>query len=320
MKRYIRAGKRFVQEPFDRLKSKLGIGWYDGASLGSESFDKCNFVLRPGYNESLDKWVDKIKSIGGKYVRKRYGRIYFYYDMSNLQADYASETKQAEEDYTAELNAFDIDQYKPDNATIQKIINYRDKGSKVNVNAIKDENKVLKYYYTACLVDWDDLAGACWDKLCGLGRGYSYEKREYFRDLMEAISRRVEHEDQYTDTRTDMEQRYDLPHTNGLFTFEDRSCWVPKSILMYFVDNNIPVHFGKRTGGSEWDRTGRQWSEVEHLTIFPDSSNPINYDIVVHTDEGGGATRYTGRGTGERVSAKAVLDSIAGYVERHQGV
>lgn len=93
---------------------------------------------------------------------------------------------------------------------------------------------------------------------------------------------------------------------------------------MYFIENNIPVHFGKRTRDREaasWDRHGRDWSEIEHLTIYPDSDNPLNYDIVVVTDEGGGSSRYTGlpkNGQGGRTdeytSAKKLLDAIDEYI------
>ena len=214
------------------------------------------------------------------------------------------------------LSAINIDQYKPSNAIIQKIMDYRSRGSKVNVSAIKDLKKLLTYYYTAKLIGWGELANDCeYEYMRSKFPGKYFEKE----DLINAINTRVQVDSQYADTRTDFEKKYDLPDSKGLFTFEERSCWVPKKVLMYFIENNIPVHFGRRTSGAGYDRNGRQWSEVEHLTMFPDSDSPINYTLVVHTDEGGGATTYTSTGAGERVSAKKVVDDIDRKIRRFRG-
>ena len=314
MKRYIRASQRFVSSPMERLKSKLGIGWGDKSSVESVNYGKCNFALVPGYDfytKDLDSWVKVIKSIGGKYVTKRHGAVYFYYDMSSLNSAYETEKKQAEDDYTAELNAMDIDQYKPDQATIKKIMDYRNRGSKVNVKAIKDINKALRYYYTAILIGWGELAGDIYSKL-----GWDY------RDLLTAIDRRVASDNQYADTRSNYEKKNDLPPTNGLFTFEDKNCWLSKLILMTFVNNNVPVHFGIRTRAPEYDRHGRDWSEVEHLTLYPDSDNPIKCDIVVVSDEGMGSPCYCGWASGygslcnDYSSAKKLIQGLEDLIAR----
>ena len=318
MKRYIRSAKAYVKSPIDRFKSMIGISdWGNGPKLGDvtgwDSKDKYNYRIYDKYydlsQDEIEEFTSRLKQAGAKYITKRRGELYFYYDLSKLDAEYQAEKQAAEEAYTAELNATDIDIYKPDQATIKKLIDYRDRGSKVNVKAIKDANKLLKYFYGACIIGWDDLAGDCRDIL-SFKDGYNK-----YDDILEAIRRRVQSDEQYSDTRTEFEQKYDLPATNGLFTFDGRDCWLPKSILMYFINNNIPVHFGKRTSGAQWDRNGRQWSEVEHLTLFPDSDSPIEYDIVVHTDEGfNRSDRYTGFGpngrTDERISAKQLLSDI----------
>lgn len=316
MKIYISAGERSVTSPIDRLKSMLGIGWYTKATLNKVDYGKCNFMISPDYyGDSADTWVDKVKKVGGKYVTKRYGDVYFYYDMSALNSAYEAEKQQAKDDYTAELNAMDIDQYKPDQATIKKITDYRDRGSKVNVKAIKDINKALRYYYTGKLIGWDDLCGDIWDKL-----HWDYA------DLMTAIGRRVAQDNQYADTRADYEKSNDLPSTNGLFTFEDKHCWLPKSVLMFFVNNNIPVHFEKRTrkDGASLDRNGRDWTEVEHLTLFPDSDNPISCNIAVTTDEGGGSSCFSGDIDDRRLcdyysSAKKLLAGLEDWYAHYQG-
>jgi len=318
MKRYIKSSKRFVSDPMERLKSKLGISWGSRTSLRPISEGKWNFVLSPEssrYATSVDEWISTIKKIGGKYITKRYGDIYFYYDMSELKSEYERDKQQAEDDYSAELNAMDIDQYKPTDAIIKKLIGYRDKGSNVNVKAIKDLNKLFTYYYAASIIGWRGLKGAIFDTL--RFKGYD--------DLLSAIDRRVKNDEKYVDTRTAHEIENNIPSSNGLLTFEDKHCWLPRPLLMYFIENQIPVHFGKRTRDREaasWDRNGRDWSEIEHLTIYPDSDNPLNYDVVVTTDEGGGSSRYTGlpkdgrRGeTDEYTSAKKLLDAIGEYIQ-----
>lgn len=208
-------------------------------------------------------------------------------------------------------NSIDISKYKPSDKIIQKIINYRDNGSHVNVKAIKDTDKLFKYYYTAKIIDWGDLAWSCRHD------AMDWRWQDNNKAIFDAIDKAVIKDDKYADTRTDIEKKYDLPSSNGLLTFEEKRCWLPKSILMYFIENKIPVHFGRRTNGSEYDRNGRQWTEIENLQIFPGTDNQINYHIAVHTNEGGGANTYTGNGTDVRVSAKKVIEDIANYIRRY---
>lgn len=313
MKRYIKASQTSVLPPLNKLKQRLGISWHSDASLNDTDFGKCNFVLSPvRYGEfDADSWINKIKRIGGKYITKRHGNIYFYYDMTQLNLDYEAEKKQAEDDYNAELNAMDIDKYKPNQATINKLIEYRDRGSKVNVKAIKDSTKAMTYYYAARLIGWDDLCSSIWD-------AWMWE----YSDLMTAISRRVANDASYADNRTDMEKKLDLPDSRGLFTFDGKNCWLPKSVLMFFINNNIPVHFGKRTSGAGYDRNGRDWTEIEHLTLFPDSDNSVSCDIAVTTDEGGGPSCFSAIIDGRRIcdsysSAKKLIIALNEWLTRN---
>ena len=319
MKRYIRSNTNLDKTPIQMLNYLLGFSDYD--SLLKPSYhDKCNFrIQRPISRltpEFTTKYRAKLKAIGAKYISPnvRRGCIDFYIDEAKLKAQYDAaidevRRKKAEADarLMEKLNAIDIDKYKPDSATLQKLMDYRDRGSKVNVKAIKSDDKLLTYYYGAQMIGWGELSGDIYDVL--YRRGWANWEATY-KNILQAIDRRVSNEEQYKDKRSEMDQRNGNKNSGDLFTFEDRNCWLPKSILNYFVDNNIPVHFGKRTSGSYYDRNGRQWSEVEHLILYPDSDNPIKYDIVVHTDEGGGPSTYTGNGTDERVSAKKVLEDI----------
>ncbi len=309
------SSRKYAERPEDRLLSALGISRWGNSgpklSTYSDYRGKWNYVISDRYydlsKEEADKFIQKIRAAGGKYATYRRGAVYFYIDTSKFQDAYKAEQAELDNQYSDTLNAINIDQYKPTEAIIEKLRDYRDKGSRVNVKAIKDTDKLLTYYYGANLIGWGELMAACSQAL-----GYNYD------DLVEAIRRRVAVNDEYKDSRNELSQKLDLPNTD-LFTMEDKNCWLPKSILKFFIDNNVPVHFGKRTGGSQFDRNGRQWSEIEHLTLYPDSDNPIEYDIVVHTDEGGGATTYTGFGsngrTDERISAKKIIESLSNIIK-----
>lgn len=313
MKIYVKSAKQYVARPLDRFKSMVGVSDYGLNSAKLKEVHLSDYGANSRYNyciydpyydlspEDIQTYTKRLKELGAKYITKRRGALYFYYDLSKLNADYEADKKAAEDAYTAELNAKDIDIYKPDAATIKKLIAYRDKGSRVNVKAIKDMDKLLKYYYGAFLIGWMDLAGDIEEVLRFKGD----------EDLLKAIERRVQSNEEYSDGRTEMEKKLELPDSKNLFTFEEKNCWLPKAILMYFINSDIPVHFGKRTSGAQYDRNGREWSEIEHLTLFPDSEAPIKYDIVVHTNEGGGAKRYTGSNTVERGSARDVLEGLA---------
>lgn len=50
-----------------------------------------------------------------------------------------------------------IDELKPTKAVIKKLTDYFNKGSMVNVKAIKDHTKLLTYYYAACQMGWYEL-------------------------------------------------------------------------------------------------------------------------------------------------------------------
>lgn len=325
MKIYIKADSNPTVDPIKMLNYLLGFDSYNSI-VEKRTGEHYNFALVDHMYRLTDNFINKykpmLKAIGAKYINpnRSLGVMYFYIDENKLAVQYteakeaARKAKQEADDKLMEhLRTVNIEQYKPTDAVIKKLKDYRDRGSKVNVKAIKDENKLLTYCYSGHLLGWGELVNAC-----EMENSFGWRWNDDHRDVFKAMNRLILRDPQYADTRTEFEQKYDLPDSKGLFTFEDKHCWVPKKILMYFIENNIPVHFGKRTSGAEWDRNGRQWSEVEHLIIFPDSDHPINYDLVVHTDEGGGANTYTGNGTDERTSIKNVIEDIDRKVRRYQ--
>ena len=320
MKRVIRSARdiseKYVNSPIDNLKSKLGISWGSNKSIRPISEGKWNFVLSDRYSRlsQSDPAISDLKKAGAKYITPRYGNIYFFYDLTDDQKRYDEEKQAARDEYLSKLDAVDVSMYIPTDAIIKKLMDYRAKGSKVNVKAIKDPIKLLTYYYAAKLIGWDDLAQA-------IRQVADFE----YSDEIKAIARRVKAEEKYSDARNEDDIELGLADSKGLFTFDQRnnsgkvSCWLPKSILQYLINNNIPVHFGKRTSGSRWDRNGAQWSEVEHLTLFPGTEDAIDYEIVVHTNEradGSIPTTYTSGDTAERVSAKQIIEGLDRRLKR----
>ena len=308
--------ERYVEKPIDSLKSKLGIGWGSSASLTPVSVGKWNFKISDRYSraDNSSSYIADLKKAGAKYITVRYGDIYFYYDLSADNARYDAEKQAAEDEYNSKLDAFDISIYYPNEQIIKKLMNYRAKESRVNVKAIKDPIKLLTYYYAAKLIGWEDLAYE-------ISRIANFE----YSDEINSINRQVKFDESYSDSRSEDDIELGLSDSKGLFTFDQRtksgkpSCWLPKSILQYFINNNIPVHFGNRTSGAKWDHNGSQWSEVEHLTLFPGTENELDYEIVVHTNEradGSIPNTYTSGDTSERVSAKQIIDGLDRRLKR----
>ena len=317
MKRLIRSSRniqeRYVKSPMDTIKSKLGISWGSNTDVRQINDGKWNFVVSDRYNKLLssDEIYKRIKELGGKYITVRYGNIYFYLDISKLEDEYQKAKAAAKEEYQSKLDAFDVSEYAPSAKILDKLMDYRNRGSKVNVKSIKDPAKLLTYYYGAKLLGWSDLA---YDIRNVMGIDYD--------DEINAIDRQVKPDDQFADTRDSDDIALGFSDSKGLFIFDQRSskgkpsCWIPKKVLDYFVQHDIPVHFGKRTSGSRWDRNGREWSEVEHLTFFPGTDDEFDYEIVVHTDEGGAPNTYTSGDTEERVSAQKLLEGIDRRLKR----
>lgn len=256
-----------------------------------------------------NKAKDNLKKEGAKYFTISGRGLKFYLDDSILNKWREEDANNRESDYQSRLSSWqdkiskvDIDKYKPSQQVLDKIKAYRDKGSKVNVKAIKDKDKLYTYYYAACILDWSELENEISSKI----NSHLFDEDPE----LEAIRGRVEADANLGDTRTNIEKNKDLPSSNGLFTFESKSCWLPKSILKFFIDNKIPVNFKKRTSGAEYDTNGCQWSEVEHLVLYPGTDKERNIDIVVHTNEGNTPTTYSYKYC-RRTSAKKVIKAIS---------
>ena len=126
MKRYIVASKRYVEQPMDRLYSELGISrWSDDYKLVNTSSGKHNFYITKKYYtldpEEIADLKSRIRNAGGKYIEPKHGNLYFFIDMDKFKEAYEAESKQAEDDYNAELGEIDItSELEGDNLTPMK--------------------------------------------------------------------------------------------------------------------------------------------------------------------------------------------------------
>lgn len=288
-----------------------------------------DYYQKSDYLKLIDKVNSILKMYGSKIKRHKVlkDKIYFYIDIDEIQNyinnDYkryeAEEYQKELDDYYSTVDELDLNKYKPSDKIIEKIISYRDNGSKVNVNLIKSEDKLLQYYWAACIINWKDLKYLIQDKCREISR-YSYKydmplisgNNPDYEDILTSIERRAKVDNSYKDTRTEFEIKNNLPSSAGRLTFESRNVWLPDSFIKRLIKSNIPVHFGKRTNGSRFDtHNGRSWTEIENLTFYPGTKNEFTYDIAVHTSESmSGVTKYTGKYTGERVPFKYILNDI----------
>lgn len=317
-----RTFKRFKKKSFNLdswLKQKLGLsGWTNELiQNGDEDFIyKVKYPSKGEIQALYSRLQPILKEMGAKKISKFGGQttptggVRFTLPLS-IQERIINDFNDAETaratKYADSIDSADISSYEPSDKILDKLRAYRDKGSRVNIKAIKDERKLLTYLYGALLLDWQSLAKEC-----------EYKARQDFNvdsNIINAIYERTDAIE--ADERSDVEKEMELPKS-GLLTFESRNCWLPKKVLSLFIENNIPVHVGKRTGGREYDSNGRQWTEIEHLTLFPDEPEKRRQlNIAVHTNEGSDNYRaYTLEGyTRERISLRELLKTLEGVID-----
>ena len=325
---------------YDILKSIGLYSAYDNKQYNFE-YDSKEHRLSYGYFDYLRK-LDSVNNVLKDYGSevKKYkvlkNKMYFYIDTDEIQNYIDNDYKRYEtqeyqkklDDYYSMIDDLDLDKYRPSDKIIQKISDYRDNGSKVNVKSIKSEDKLLQYYWAACIIDWEDLKydikEQCW-AICHDHWKYHMpliqEDNPDFHDILTSIERRAKVDNGYKDTRTEFEIRNNLPSSNGRLTFESRGVWLPNSFMKRLTKSNIPVHFKNRTDGSKYDgNSGVAWTEIEHLVFYPGTKNEFTYDIAVHNSENPDAViTYTGMNTGRKVSFKYVLDDINRILKNKTG-
>lgn len=104
-----------------------------------------------------------------------------------------------------EMNAIDLTPYKPTKKVLDKLTGYFNKGSKVNVGAIKDPVKMLTYFYAAHLLSWDDLRYDIRNTYT-FGSYYQVNGVE-FGKIREAIEERIKADPSMTLGRSKMDEK-----------------------------------------------------------------------------------------------------------------
>jgi hypothetical protein len=313
--------KRFRRNNIDflsYLKDKLNIGGYYNRRVSIKTDDGENFRISVSFPNKGDMekyyhmFLDTLKDAGAKKIRRQgnqrseYGYIDFFIPKSAQDVvinEFEAKEDERENAYKASIDSVDISSYLPSEKILDKIRNYRDNGSKINTRAIKDLNKALTYLCASLLLNWDKAADDLEDRALELGAD---------KTLINAICEKTEIQER--DERDVLDKKKNLPK-NDVIQYSDeirkqKGTWLPRSILKFFIDNNIPVRFDNRSYGGDYDRNGLQWSERVNFTVYPDTDHEKKDHIVVNTLESGGPTKYS-YGWDTRVSAKKVIDALA---------
>ena len=155
----------------------------------------------------------------------------------------------------------DISKYKPSQKILDKLEGYRQKGSKVNVNAITNPDKLFTYYYASKLMGWGELE-------YDIHRATDYADRP----ILDEIDKVATADTSLEDKRTDDEIK-----------LQDFS----KVVAAYLKDKKLSYTFGtRRPTYNELDKdrhNGRCWTVAYTLLV----EGTLKIDFADHTNEGG---------------------------------
>lgn len=169
--------KRKTFDPIKYLKDKFNVdNPYRSSFNELRTEDGENFILvihfpskkevENAYNSILqdlrDLGAKKISKYGGWQTAE--GGIKFTWPIKMQQQvgrSFDKEQELAELAYKDSIN-IDISKYKPNNKVMEKLQGYMDRGSKINVRAIKSIEKVLTYYYATILLGWKEMQHDLW--------------------------------------------------------------------------------------------------------------------------------------------------------------
>lgn len=305
-------GMKYVKDITTRLR-ELFRGFTLGKVLRYNDDYKNTF---DGYIDCYDMYLDKktrdenislaltkLKRLGAKNIKisKNEGRVYFSLDISDIINQYNQDYKQAEAEYEAELNALNIDKYKPNNVILDKLNNYRLKGSRVNVKAASLDKK-LTYYYGSKIIGWDNLKADIWQAILD-DFNLSYDEREEALEICKAIDKKVSSDNDKIDIRPVDHIRF--------------QSWF-KNAYNFLQNNNINYNFKSVQPHSaeieKDEHNGRCWTIAYELE-FPDFNNQ-KVRFCHHTSEsadggdyGWGFDGYSGN-YGKREIENLILNKI----------
>lgn len=177
----------------------------------------------------------------------------------------------------------DISKYKPTQKILDKLEGYRQKGSKVNVKAITNPDKLFTYYYAGKLMNWKDLLNDIWDKV-------SYNDRDVLKEIDTTVSADSALEDSRSTDEVALQN-------------------ISKVVAAYLKEKNLSYTFTSRQpyyNELEMDRrNGRCWTLAYTLTV----EGTLKIDFANHTNEGGGTYGYSIGGNCWDVLSKKELEN-----------
>ena len=171
--------RNFKRKNFDietYLKDKFNVDAYRSPFKELRTEDGENFILvipfpskrevESAYNFILQDLKDlgakKISRYGGWQTAE--GGVRFTLPLRvqyQIGQSFEKEQDLAELAYKDSID-IDISKYKPNSKVLEKLQGYIDRGSKINVGAIKSIDKVLTYYYASILLGWKEMQHELW--------------------------------------------------------------------------------------------------------------------------------------------------------------
>ena len=177
----------------------------------------------------------------------------------------------------------DISKYKPTQKILDKLEGYRQKGSKVNVKAITNPDKLFTYYYASKLMGWGNLENDIWDNA-------SYEDRQVLKEIDNQVSADASLKDSRSKDEVSLQN-------------------FSKVVAAYLKEKGLSYTFVMRSphyNELEMDRrNGRCWTIAYTLTI----NGTLKIDFADHTNEGGGTYGYSIDHYGWNVIGKKELEA-----------
>lgn len=264
---------------------------YNPVSAITESGLKQNYQIKK-WLSSMSACIAELKKYGVKYVQGHYDVVRFYLDDTSIRLTVEHDYRAKVEKDKAELDAINILRYKPSQKVIEKLTGYFEKGSKVNVCAIKDPLKLLTYYYASVEMDWKDLTYTIgilygWDE-------YKDAEGNRFMRICEAIRTRVE---------------INPVISVGRSKAEDRLLEFSKNIWREVKATKLPFKFGivSTTYDECWKdhKNGCAWTVAYDLMV---GEKKIHFCDI--TNEGGGSFGYFFTPTGCLMNKSDFEDAV----------
>ena len=168
--------KRKTFDPIRYLENKFNVNSYRSpfrelrTNNGEDFTLVISFPNKREVENAYNSILQDLRDLGAKRIsryggwRTAEGGIKFTWPIEAQQQIGKSFDKEQELAELAYKDSIDVDisKYKPNNKVMEKLQGYMDRGSKINVGAIKSIDKVLTYYYATILLGWKEMQHDLW--------------------------------------------------------------------------------------------------------------------------------------------------------------